>query len=254
MQESTFFLIVYAWIAIAIFIFPIVIRIVAPYGRHTSMKWGAMIDNRAGWILMELPALLVFAGFYLFGSGTHPTVTWIFFGMWALHYINRTFIFPSRLRTKGKKMPLAIVFMAIGFNFVNGFINGYYLGSIATEAQYPVSYLADPRFIAGFLIFFFGMFINWQSDNILIHLRKPGETGYKIPQKGFFRYVSCPNHFGEIVEWSGFALMVWSLPALAFAIWTLVNLMPRAIHHHKWYKETFPEYPAKRNALIPFIF
>ncbi len=253
MKESIFFMIVYAWIAIAIFIFPVVIRIVAPYGRHTTRKWGAMIDNHAGWILMELPALLVFACFYLFGSGTHPTVTWVFFTLWIFHYINRTLVFPFRLRTKGKKMPLAIVFMAIGFNFVNGFLNGYYLGSMATETEYPLSYMADPRFIGGIVLFIFGMFINWQSDNILIHLRKPGETGYVIPQKGFFRWVSCPNHFGEIVEWSGFALMTWSSPALAFAVWTLVNLMPRALHHHKWYKETFSEYPSQRKALLPFI-
>ncbi len=253
MKDSVFYLLVYGWIAIALFIFPLVIRFIAPYGRHTSRKWGAMIDNRVGWIIMELPALLVFSGFYLFGSGDHPTVTWIFFLLWVFHYINRTLIFPFRLRTKGKKMPLAIVFMAIGFNFMNGFINGYYLGTLATEAKYPISYLLDPRFLTGFSIFFLGMFINWQADNILIHLRKPGDTGYVIPQNGFFSFVSCPNHFGEILEWFGFAILVWSLPALAFAVWTLVNLMPRALHHHQWYKQSFPEYPPERKALLPFI-
>jgi len=253
MKETTFYILVYTWIAVAIFIFPVVIRIIAPYGRHTTRKWGAMVDNRVGWILMELPALLVFSGFYLFGKGTHPAVTWIFFAMWVTHYINRTLIFPLRLRTKGKKMPVAIVFMAIGFNFMNGFINGYYLGTLATEAKYPLSYLWDPRFIAGIFAFILGMFINWQSDNILIHLRKPGQTGYVIPRKGFFKYVSCPNHFGEIVEWSGFALMTWCSPAIAFAIWTVVNLMPRALHHHKWYKETFTDYPPERKAILPYI-
>ncbi|MCK9203921.1 MAG: 3-oxo-5-alpha-steroid 4-dehydrogenase [Bacteroidales bacterium] len=253
MDVSTFYLLVYAWIAIAILIFPIVIRIVAPYGRHTNKKWGAMVDNRVGWILMELPALLVFMGFYLWGAGPRPAVTWIFFSLWVFHYVNRTLVFPFRLRTKGKKMPLAIMFMAIGFNFVNGFINGYYFGTLATEVQYPLTYLMDIRFLSGILILFFGMFINWQSDNILIHLRKPGETGYVIPQKGFFRFVSCPNHFGEILEWSGFAILTWCLPALAFAIWTLVNLLPRALHHHKWYKDTFPNYPVDRKAIFPFI-
>lgn len=253
MKESTFYFIVYAWIAVAIFIFPIVIRIVAPYGRHTTKRWGAMIGNRIGWILMELPALLVFACFFLFGSGVHTIVTWIFFGLWIFHYINRTLVFPFRLRTRGKQMPLAIVFMAIGFNFVNGFINGYFLGSLATEAQYPLSYLTNFRFIIGIILFFFGMYVNWQSDNILIHLRKPGETGYIIPTKGFFRFVSCPNHFGEIIEWFGFAMLTWSSPALAFAVWTLVNLMPRAIHHHKWYLSIFPDYPKKRRALIPYL-
>lgn len=250
MSNSTFYFIVYVWIAIALVIFPVVIRIIAPYGRHTTKKWGLLINNRLGWIIMESPALLVFAGFFLFGSATHNVVTWIFFGLWIVHYINRTLIFPFRLRTKGKKMPLAIVFMALGFNFVNGFINGYYLGSLAS---YSVSWMTDPRFIFGIVMFIGGMTVNWQSDNILIHLRKPGQTGYIIPQKGLFRLVSCPNHFGEMIEWFGFALMTWCTPALAFAIWTVVNLLPRALHHHRWYKGTFPDYPSNRRALIPFI-
>jgi steroid 5-alpha reductase family enzyme len=253
MSENTFYILVWAWIAIAILIFPVVLRVVAPYGRHTRSNWGMLIDNRIGWILMELPALLVFAGFFLYGSGPRPTVTWIFFSFWMIHYVNRTLVFPFRLRTAGKKMPVAIVLMAIGFNLVNGFINGYYLGSLATEAQYPISYLFDIRFIGGFILFYFGMLINWQADHILIHLRKPGETGYSIPRNGFFKLISCPNHFGEILEWSGYALMVWSSPALAFALWTLVNLMPRALQHHAWYKKTFPDYPSGRKALIPFI-
>jgi steroid 5-alpha reductase family enzyme len=168
-----------------------------------------------------------------------------------IHYLNRTLIFPFRLHTKGKKIPVTIVLMAFCFNLMNGYINGYYLGSLSE--QYALSWLYDPRFIAGFLMFCSGLAINWQADNILIHLRKPGETGYKIPYGGFFRYISCPNHFSEIIEWSGFALMTWSLPGLAFAIWTLVNLMPRALHHHKWYRATFADYPADRKALIPFV-
>jgi 3-oxo-5-alpha-steroid 4-dehydrogenase 1 len=250
-DNNTFYLIVYGWIACGLVIFPLVLKFIAPYGRHATSKWGPMIDNRVGWILMELPALLVFAGFFLFGSKQHTTATWVFFCLWMLHYVNRTLVFPFRLRTKGKKMPVAIPLMAIGFNFMNGFLNGYYLGSVAD--MYGNSWIMDPRFIIGIIVFFTGMFINWQSDNILIHLRKPGDTGYIIPREGFFKYVSCPNHFGELVEWSGFALMTWSTPGLSFAIWTFVNLFPRAIHHHKWYKETFSDYPEERKAIIPFI-
>lgn len=253
MTENTFYLLVYAWIAIAIFSFPVIIRVVAPYGRHTSRKWGAMINNRLGWIIMELPSLAVFATFFLAGTGERPPVTWVFFALYVFHYIHRTFIFPLRLRTKGKQMPLAIVFMAIFFNLINGFINGYYLGFLAGTSQYPESYFLDPRFIGGITMFVVGFVINWQSDNILIHLRKPGETGYVIPQKGLFRYISCPNHFGEMIEWFGFALMTWCSPGLAFAVWTTVNLLPRALHHHRWYRAYFPDYPAKRKAVIPFV-
>jgi hypothetical protein len=250
MTDSLFYTIVYIWIVTGLVAFPFVLKIVAPYGRHTTRGWGPLLPNRLGWIIMESPALLVFAGFFLFGTANRNAVTWLFFSLYAFHYVNRTFIFPLRLRTPGKMMPVSIVFMALGFNFVNGFINGYYLGWIA---DYPLSWFTDPRFIAGIAMFIGGLMINWQADNILIHLRKPGETGYVIPKGGFFNYVSCPNHFGEIVEWSGFALMTWSAPALAFAVWTFVNLMPRALHHHRWYRDHFADYPAKRKAVIPFI-
>jgi hypothetical protein len=251
MEVKTFYFLVYLWIGVALVIFPMVLKFIAPYGRHTTRKWGALIGNQTGWIVMESPALLVFSGFYLFGTAEHTVATWIFFSLWVVHYLNRTVIFPFRIHTKGKKMPVMIVVMAFGFNCVNGFINGYYLGSLAD--MYVTSWLTDPRFIAGAVLFLGGMYINLQADNLLIHLRKPGETGYIIPERGFFTWISCPNHFGEIIEWSGFALMTWSTPSLAFAIWTVVNLLPRAIHHHKWYRYTFPDYPENRKALIPFI-
>ena len=251
MSSTTFYFIVYIWIAIALVIFPIVLWIVAPYGRHTTTHWGPLINNKPGWILMESPALFFFAWYFLTGSNHHTFVPWIFFSFWILHYTNRTLIFPFRLRTKGKKMPISIVLMAFCFNLVNGFINGYYLGSLS--GKYEISWLCDIRFIAGAVLFISGLMINWKSDNILIHLRKPGETGYVIPRGGFFNYISCPNHFSEIIEWSGFALMTWSLPGLAFAIWTLVNLLPRSLHHHRWYRQTFLDYPSNRKALIPFI-
>jgi hypothetical protein len=58
---------------------------------------------------------------------------------------------------------------------------------------------------------------------------------------------------GEIIEWSGFALMCWNLPALSFAIWTAANLIPRAVSHHAWYRRTFPDYPQDRHAVVPAL-
>jgi 3-oxo-5-alpha-steroid 4-dehydrogenase 1 len=43
------------------------------------------------------------------------------------------------------------------------------------------------------------------------------------------------------------------LPALAFLVWTLANLIPRALDHHKWYRSEFPDYPSKRKAVLPFL-
>ena len=53
MDESTFNYLVWAWIFIALIVFPFQFKTTAPYGRHTRKGWGPLMDNRLGWILME---------------------------------------------------------------------------------------------------------------------------------------------------------------------------------------------------------
>jgi 3-oxo-5-alpha-steroid 4-dehydrogenase 1 len=249
-----FYYIVYAWIGIAVITFVALQFITAPFGRHTRKDFGPMINARLGWCLMELPSPITFSLFFLLGNN-HPTaLMWFFFGLWNLHYLNRSLIYPFRQKATKKKMPIAIMWSAIGFNLMNGFVNGFFLGTMAEVSQYANDWMYSPQFLIGISLFFLGMGINWQSDNILLALRKPGETGYKIPKGGLFRYISCPNLFGEMVEWLGFALILWSSPAASFAVWTVANLLPRALAHHRWYLEKFGEdYPQKRKAVLPFI-
>jgi len=243
--------VVYGWIALAVFTFGLLFFVTAPFGRHTKRNWGPMINARLAWVIMELPSPLVFSYFFFTGATTPNKVTFVFWGVWMLHYFNRSIIYPLRQRDHSKQMPILIMFMAIFFNLINGFINGYYLGNHSD--LYTQQWLMTLPFWIGLFLFFLGMGINIQSDNILLHLRQPGEKEYKIPKGGFFRWVSCPNLFGEIVEWTGFAIMVSALPAWAFAIWTFANLAPRAIAHHQWYLQKFDNYPKERKALIPFI-
>ena len=216
----------------------------APYGRHTSKKWGISIDNKLGWIIMELPALLVCPAIYFYFKVDFD-MSIMFICLWIIHYFNRTIIFPFRIKTKGKKMPLAIVLSAFFFNIVNGLINGYFLSNID---MHSVSIFL----ITGFLLFVLGLYINISSDNKLINLRKI-KKGYFIPKGGLFKYISCPNFFGEILEWFGFALMTFNIGSLSFFIWTCCNLIPRALAHHKWYKNKFNEYPKERKAILPFL-
>ncbi|MBU3975122.1 MAG: TPM domain-containing protein, partial [Alphaproteobacteria bacterium] len=42
--------------------------VAAPYGRHSQRGWGASIANSAGWVLMELPAVLGFLAVFLLTS------------------------------------------------------------------------------------------------------------------------------------------------------------------------------------------
>jgi len=239
------------WTLLALALVPTQLRMTAPYGRHTRSGWGPMIPNQLGWFLMELVSLVVFAGLFLVGPNTKTAPMWVFFALWTAHYVNRSLIFPWRTRTRGKQMPLAIAGSAAAFNIVNAGLNALYLGWFGEV--YPIAWLTDPRFLLGLVIFLIGAGINLWSDNRLIGLRAGGQQGYSIPRGGPFERVSCPNHLGEIIEWTGFALMCWNLPALSFAVWTAANLIPRAVSHHAWYRRTFPNYPADRHAVIPAL-
>ncbi len=251
MEIALFYRLVYIWIATASVVFFILLFVSAPYGRFTRSNWGFMINNRLGWIIMETPSLITFSYFVFSGQAPKNAFIYFFMFLWAFHYVHRSFIFPFRIRSVNKKMPITVALMALFFNMLNGFFNGYYLGNLyMINNDYRIG---DPLFIIGLILFFLGMGINVHSDQILMNLRKKSGNGYKIPHGGFFKWVSCPNYFGEIVEWLGFALMVNSLPAFSFFIWTIANLVPRALSNHAWYLKNFKKYPPKRKAVFPYI-
>lgn len=239
---------IWIWIGFGLLLMPLQFLMAAPYGRHTSGKWGPLMNNKVGWVVMESVALISFLT--LFVSGQPATASIVIGGLFILHYVHRSFIYPFLTRTSGKKIPVVIVIFAILFNTVNGSINGAWLGD--HPLMYTTEWLGSWQFISGSTLFVVGAVINLTSDYKLISLRASGRD-YQIPRRGLFDWISCPNHFGEIIEWTGFAVMCWSLPALAFAIWTISNLVPRAWQHHKWYRSHFEDYPENRKAVLPGV-
>jgi protein-S-isoprenylcysteine O-methyltransferase Ste14 len=241
-----------AWIAVAIVALLALRGRRAAYGRYIEGSRAPLVGARYGWIGMESISAIGFALIFFNSDRTRALVPIVFFAMWELHYINRSWIYPSLARIKGHQMPISIMLLSIIFNVVNLSLNGYWLFH-GGPLRDP-SWLRDPRFIVGASLFVVGMAINISSDNILISLRRGTANGYVIPPaRGLFRWVSCPNYLGEIVEWAGWAIATWSLAGLAFAIWTFCNLAPRALAHHRWYHERFADYPAQRRALLPFV-
>lgn len=240
-----------AGFATAAVTFAFLLYFTAPYGRHIRQGWGPTVPNRWGWIAMETPAVLAIAIFYATAAPRIVAVPLIFLGLWQAHYIYRTFIFPFMLKTGNKRMPLLIVVSGMAFNVFNGYTNGRYLGWNA--AAYEWSWLHDPRFVLGAVLFVSGFAINVASDRALIALRHENDGGYAIPTGGFFRWVSCPNYMGECVAWIGWAMLTWSPAGALFAVWTAANLVPRALANHRWYRERFPEYPQERKAVFPYL-
>lgn len=251
MNEQTFFnSFVVFWFILALAIFRILFLVPAPYGRYVEKATGRSIPNKWGWMIMESPTVFVFGAMFLVGNHNNTTTAIVFLLMWMAHYVQRTFIYPFLLRG-GKRMPSRIVVSALFFNSVNGYINGRYLFEFS--GGYPNEWLTDLRFVPGASLFIIGYIINRHADWILRNLRKSGESGYRTPHGGLFRWISCPNYFGEILTWIGWAVATWSFPGLAFAVWTVANLAPRSWSHHKWYRAHFVDYPPGRKALLPWL-
>jgi protein-S-isoprenylcysteine O-methyltransferase Ste14 len=241
---------VWAVFAAAILTFASLVFVTAPYGRHARPGWGPTIPSRVGWVVMECPAVFAFVIFYLLGSHRGDVAPVALLLLWQAHYVHRTFVFPLAMRATGKTMPASIAAMGFSFNVLNAWINATWISALG---DYPATWLVDVRFVLGAAVFLVGLVINVRADRRLMSLRRPGETGYKIPRGGLHEYVSSPNYLGEIIEWLGWAMATWSLPGLAFAAYTAANLVPRALSHHAWNKKTFSEYPARRKALVPFL-
>lgn len=222
----------------------------APYGRHYSGSgWGPTVSSRAGWIGMESPAVFFFLIVYLQGGLRGSLLSLVFLAMWQGHYLNRTLIYPFRMRT-GRRMPLVVAGSGFFFNILNAYVNARFVSHLG---EYPVSWLTNPCFLIGAAVFAGGVVLNVHSDGILRGLRKQGGAGYVVPERGAFRYVSCPNYLGEILEWTGWAIATWSPGGLAFCVYTVANLVPRARSNHHWYRERFTDYPSSRRALIPGV-
>ena len=218
-----------------------------PFGRWGGQGYGPRIGPQLGWFLMELPALLVLPLAYL-AVGERHLVSDFLVGVWVAHYAHRTLVWPWIVQQNSDGMPVVTCAAGFGFNIVNGLLLWW---SLTTLADYTMGWFGDIRFIAGAVIMLLGAALNIWSDYHLARLRSEKPGHHVLPAGGPFRFVSCPNLTGEMLEWVGFALMLWLLPGLSFAIWTVANLTPRALWRHRWYQERFSAYPEGRRAILP---
>ncbi|XP_051037861.1 3-oxo-5-alpha-steroid 4-dehydrogenase 2 isoform X2 [Phodopus roborovskii] len=201
------------------------------YGKHSQTVSSGipLLPARFAWFLQELPSFVVPVGMLawqplsLLGQPGN-----VLLGLFSAHYFHRTFIYS--LLTRGRPFPVTIFLRAIAFCMGNGFLQAYYL---IYCAEYSEEWYTDARFSLGVFLFILGMGINVHSDCLLRQLRKPGEIIYRIPQGGLFTYVSGANFLGEIIEWMGYALATWSIPAFAFAFFSLCFLGVQAFYHHR---------------------
>ena len=254
MTPQTFNICLAVMTAIAAVVFVCLFKVDAGYGKFFNSKWGPSVNNRLGWVLMESPVFIAMIVLWALSDRKTDVTRLVFLLIFELHYFQRSFIFPLLIRGRSR-MPLSIILMGVTFNTLNALMQGGWIFYISSADRYGLSWLCSPQFIIGVLVFAFGMFVNIQSDSIIRHLRKPGDTAHHLPKGGMFRYVSSANYFGELLEWTGFALLTWSAAGAVFAIWTFANLGPRAARIHQRYSQEFgAEFDSHRiKRIIPFV-
>lgn len=254
MGADTYCMIMWVMAVTAVIVFIALYFVKAGYGIFRTKQWGLSINNKVAWILMEAPVFFVML--YMWASNGTPTTlpAFLAFLLFELHYFQRSFIFPLMMKGQSQ-MPVAIMLMGIIFNVINGLLIGTSLFTLPPSAYNDgAAYLTHPTAIAGIAIFFSGMGINLHSDHVIRHLRKPGDNRHYLPQKGFYRYVTSANYFGELVEWTGFALLCSTPAAWLFVVWTAANLVPRAAAIHKRYRDEFGDAVGSRKRILPFVY
>lgn len=240
-------------------------QVVAPFGKHSSDNWGPTINPKLAWFLFESPNLAW--SLYAYRNRNHEIfgaskANACLLSLFTIHYINRCIVYPLRMSNGSQRVNLAILSSALAVCTVNGFLQAMHYCSFHA---YPESFHKSPTFLIGCSIWLIGFLLNLQADAILRNLRSTNTThrascanvtrasAYKIPYGGLFRYTSCANFCGEIIEWFGYAVASQSLPAWAFFVWVCANLIPRGTAHHQWYLDKFEDYPKDRWAVIPGI-
>lgn len=256
MNQFDFHLFLWLMSGIALFVFVALYFVRAGYGIFRTSQWGWAIPNRWGWVLMEAPVFVTMFWLWKRSEAGMVMPEFFFFFLFQLHYFQRSFLFPLLMKGKSR-MPVLIVGMGIVFNVLNGIMQAGGLFYFAPAGRYAegCAYFLQPHAWIGFVLFIVGMTINLHSDGVIRRLRCQGDSKHYLPARGLYRYVTSANYFGELVEWTGFAILTSSPAAWVFVWWTFANLVPRAAALHRRYRKEFgDEAVGGRKCIIPFVY
>ena len=264
------------WMLTVLCIFPFLFYVSLPYGKlSTSLSKAMMLPGNQSLFLQEIvsPIMLVYSFFYggdwfdfgkkkpgflkrmwrkylpwPFNRSPKPNMrmsTKFAVGLFVAHYFNRAVIYPASRNIS--PTTYSVVICAVLFNLVNATLVGC---ELARNGARNLETLDGQLWM---IVAFIGWFINVDSDNRLSKLREL-HKGYVIPNEGLFKYSTCPNYLGEMIQWFAFSFATRSRALFAFALWTVANLAPRSKAYWKWYIVKFGDkFSKERKKLVPFV-
>ena len=177
-----------------------------------------------------------------------PTATQtLAFYYWTAHYVKRILETLFVHNFSRATMPLLNLFKNTSYYAGAAAIVGFTIN--APGYADPGLFPDQTSICLGVAAFF--QLLNFWTHLQLANMRKPGETGYKIPRGLLFRFVCCPNYTTEIYAWLAFALGTQSIAALGFACVGAAQMIEWAFIKYKRLRGLFgPSYP-KRYVILP---
>lgn len=144
-------------------------------------------------------------------------------------------------------------FVVILLNILTDFFKGQFPPTL-TFAPVEV-FLA----IVTSVIFIYFWFKQYECNMIFINLRK-NKSGvvttetHLLPKGGLFKYLSSPHMTCEVAMYAALFILLHQNTSYIYCLaWVVTNQFSNALLTHRWYKETFSDYPKERKAFIPFL-
>ncbi|MGE5796192.1 MAG: DUF1295 domain-containing protein [Ignavibacteria bacterium] len=114
-------------------------------------------------------------------------------------------------------------------------------------------------FYTGAALYIIGSFINTISEYRRYKWKKNIGNKGKLYTGGLFRYSRHINYFGDVVLFTGFAILTGSVypfivPAAMIALYVVVNIPLLESYLHERYSNEFDEYAKSTKKFIPFIY
>ena len=118
MDRECFDIFLWTMSGLALVVFIALYFVRAGYGMFRSTQWGPSINNRLGWIIMEVPSCFMVILLWAQSGCLSYLPAILFLLLFFIHYVQRSFIFPLLMKGRSR-MPLAIMAMGMVFNVLN---------------------------------------------------------------------------------------------------------------------------------------
>ncbi len=222
------------------------------YSKFARQQQRYSVPSRLGMFLIYFPAIVIYPAVY-YGGGA-PESTWHTIAMVLVlaHFAKRCLETLFVHKYSGVMNGWTVLVVGSLYSTL-----AWLLAEVATHDVTPELVEAEgfeDLLVVGLAIWTVGQLLNYWHHRLLANLRKPGETGYKLPRGGLFRFVACPHYFAEVIAWVGYALFFHHISGAVLTVFMASYLMGRSHNTVKWYRNKLGEVPPGWRRMIPFIY